>query len=124
MNVGRRLTDVVHSVNPTFQVRWVIRSDSEQLPRDKRRMLLKTQQKKSLEKIHEILKAREKESQHRGGGHLGDTKGTYAIQKKNDKKCYICGQSDHPAKVCWHRKNHKEKNYKATSSNKDGRTLT
>ena len=23
MNIGRHMTDVVHSVNPTFQVRWV-----------------------------------------------------------------------------------------------------
>ena len=33
-NVRCRMRDVVRSVNPIFQIRWV-RNDSEQLPKDK-----------------------------------------------------------------------------------------
>jgi len=81
--------------------------------------ILKTQREKFLEEIHEILKEHEKESQRRGN-HLRES--AYAIQKKNDKKCYIY-KSDHIAKVCWNRKNYKEDHHKATNNNnrRDGK---
>ena len=77
-----------------------------------------TRRQKFLEEIHEILKKREKESQCHGSGHLRKTEGVYVIQKKNNKKCCICGKGDYLAKIYRHRKNHKEKNYKANSNTK------
>jgi len=85
---------------------------------------LKTQREKSLEEIHKILKEREKESQRRGS-HLRETEGAYAIQKKYDKRCYICGKSGHIAKLCWNRKNYKEDHHKSTNNNRrDGKKDT
>nr|XP_012218879.1 PREDICTED: uncharacterized protein LOC105670114 [Linepithema humile] len=71
------------------------------------REILKTQREKSMEEVHKILKEHEKESQRRGS-YLRETEGAYTIQKKNDKRCYICGKSGHIAKICWNRKHYKE----------------
>jgi len=79
---------------------------------------LKIRRQKSLEEIHEILKKCEKESQRHGSGHLRETEGVYAIQKKNNKKCCICGKGNCLAKIYRHRKNHKEENYKANFNTK------
>ncbi|XP_032689766.1 uncharacterized protein LOC116853021 [Odontomachus brunneus] len=85
------------------------------------REILKTQREKSLEEIHEILKEREKEYQRRGS-HIRETDGAYAVQRKNDKRCYNCGRSGHIAKLCWNRKNYKEDHHRATNNYKrDGR---
>jgi len=85
------------------------------------REILKTQWEKFLEEVHEILKECEKESQRRVN-HLRETESVYAIQKKNDKRCYMLyGKSGHIAKVCWNRKNYKENHHKTTNNNRQNR---